>query len=397
MPVSPAFVLLFAQAASRPANGARGWTQYSPNVLFVALVATLVIGASLKLAAALKARQAVENLAGDRPGADAIARSVEGGRRALVDLFRLLDSGADDATRRGAGAAIATLWKRDELIAEEERALVTRGFSATWKARRRYPRGLNRPIPFAVEFGLPFLHEEGDGIAPGSLEWSARIAGSDRAALEAFGPWTPGGGRAAFSVDPRDYPTNGPHRRILHARVRTRDLTSQWEFELPQVPFSFDFDPNLSPTALLGTEDETRARAIAAAVRLVLAGGEAESPAFVALNAEFALRGIPRLKVSGGLPSDLACSVALEFEGVAESLECAGIVALKERRPDSVESHALSVEGRLPAGAIVAPGEHRVRVVLTPDVHLGWSDPEVRSVWPGVIRTEWSAARIVRR
>ena len=90
----------------------------------------------------------------------------------------------------------------EELLERLRAALVTRGFAANWKARRRYPRELTRPIPFAVEFGIPFLREGGDGIAPDALEWSARVAGSDRASLEAFGAWTPGGAAPSSAWTP---------------------------------------------------------------------------------------------------------------------------------------------------------------------------------------------------
>jgi hypothetical protein len=36
-------------------------------------------------------------------------------------------------------------------------------------------------------------------------------------------------------------------------------------------------------------------------------------------------------------------------------------------------------------------------VVLTADPDLGWTDPDVRSVWPGTLVTDWTTVRIIRR
>jgi hypothetical protein len=38
-----------------------------------------------------------------------------------------------------------------------------------------------------------------------------------------------------------------------------------------------------------------------------------------------------------------------------------------------------------------------MRVILTADPELGWTDPEVRSLWPGTIETRWVEVEIVRR
>ena len=72
-------------------------------------------------------------------------------------------SSGSSATRRArphrdaAGRAIAALWAQDQLIAEEEQALVRRGYAANWSARRRYPRAIRSEIPITVTYGLPFL------------------------------------------------------------------------------------------------------------------------------------------------------------------------------------------------------------------------------------------------
>ena len=258
-----------------------------------------------------------------------------------MDLFRLLDTAPDAARRDAAGRALASLWKRDELVAEEEKAIVRRGFSATWRARRRYPGDLAAPIPIRIEFGVPFLREADGEVGPDVLAWSHRIGGTERASLEESSPWTPGPGLASFVIDPSDFPGAGPHRLVLQARIRTlgfeprRDPelfadalkkpnaprpdvpTDGWELDLPHIPFSFELDPNLRVDALLAPLDEAREAWIHQAVSLrPVPTSDDAPPRFVALNADLLLRDPPALTVATSLPCDLAHAVFLEFEGV---------------------------------------------------------------------------------
>ncbi|MCP6768626.1 hypothetical protein NL529_27680, partial [Klebsiella pneumoniae] len=71
---------------------------------------------------------------------------------------------------------------------------------------------------------MPFLKEDGPGVRPANLEWSHRITGARRAALEDDSPWTQGAGRTSFSIVPGDFDSNGPHKLVLQTRVRTVGL-----------------------------------------------------------------------------------------------------------------------------------------------------------------------------
>jgi len=51
----------------------------------------------------------------------------------------------------------------------------------------------------------------------------------------------------------------------------------------------------------------------------------------------------------------------------------------------------------LPTGAIDRPGEVRLRLHLAADPDLGWADPDIRSIWPEPLTTNWAPARVVRR
>jgi hypothetical protein len=324
------------------------------------------------------------------------------GRAGLMDLFRILGTDKSETLRLAAGHALAVLWARDELIAEEEKALVRRGYAVDWHARRRYPRALKAPIPIIVTFGIPFLRDEDSGIGPANLEWSYRILGARRAALEAFSPWTPGKGRAAFTIIPDDFETNGPHKLALHARARTAGLTETWELDLPHMPFSFEFDPRLAVEAIFTLPDETRGEAIARAVRLDHSvTGETEPAHYLDLTGEWALRDPPALAITTPLSCDLAHAIEIEWEGLP-GLSAAGAIVLSGQGPyrdqaETVRRFPIGPLGPLPSGGFDHPGPRQLRAILTPDPDRGWADPDIRSIWPGTITTDWIEAVIVRR
>ena len=367
-------------------------SQPSGSVFFVLLVA-LLWGGGAKWRKLRKGTLARDRIAAESPPIDAILEASSHGRAAIVDLFRLLEHPSDPKIRNAAGTSLARLWQQDELVAEEEQAIVTRGFVVDWKARRRYPRGLTQPIPVSVAFGVPFLEETECAIPPGSLLWSYRIEGSDRVSLETFSPWAPPPASANFAINPRDLSANGPHRIVLHARVRTEALTSKWERELPLVPFRFDFDPNLVVESLLTVPDADREALMTRGVTLV-ADPKAESQAIVTpLNASIAMKNPPILRLANALPCDLAHHVRLEFEGLDVVLPAGEVVALGAKSKDSPREVLLRPQLTFSHEHI---GEVRIRAILTVDPQLAWSDPEIRSVWPGTIVTDWFAARLVR-
>jgi hypothetical protein len=314
----------------------------------------------------------------------------------LIDLFRLLETAPDAPRREAAGRALAALWKRDELVAEEETAIVRRGFSATWRARRRYPRDLAAAIPIRVEYGVPFLREELGEVGPADLAWSHRITGAERASLEEFTPWTRGAGVAAFSIDPSDFTGPGSHRLVLQARTRTEGLSDRWELDLPHIPFSFELDPQLRVDALLAPLDGAREAAMngATALRSVHPGSD-DSPRFAPLSDDMVLRDPPSLVVTLPLPCDLAHAVFIEFEDVPGRFAAGEAVVIGQgSEPCTIP---LELRSSLPPGVIERPGEIRLRAILESDPHRGWADPDVRSVWPGTIVTEWAPVRVVRR
>ena len=193
---------------------------------------------------------------------------AEHGRAGVYELLRIFSSSPSEPARLAAGRALARLWLLDQLVAEEEKAVVRRGYTVTWSARRRYPRALRGEIPITVTYDVPFLEEGGRRVGPANLEWSHRVLGARRAAIEEFSPWAPGPGRVAFTIFPGDFETNGPHRLVLQTRIRTAGLTDSWELEPPHEPFNFEFDPILRLDAILTLPDATRDESVARAIRL---------------------------------------------------------------------------------------------------------------------------------
>jgi hypothetical protein len=362
------------------------------NSVFLVLLLALVLGGGRKLLQALQGRRAAERLGDPAASPAEIEEAAQHGRAALVELFGLLDPKVDRPRRLAAGRALARLWAEDQLIAEEEKALAARGYEVAWRARRRYPRRMRRPIPIEVRFGLPFL-DEGTGVRRKDLAWSYRVAGSERASLEQFSPPSPGSGRLVFALDPSDFPTDGPHRLDFEARVRTAGLTSDWELELPHMPFTFEFDPLLDPDSLLTLPDEERAAGFA---RGVFLGAATEGPPsrFIPLGAALAWRDPPALVVNDP-QADLAHRLRLEFEGVEARLEAAPVVVARDRL-DGPSPRAAIELSPISTLDLDRPGTYRVRAVLSPDADLGWADPDVRSLWPGEIVTPWVETRLVR-
>lgn len=387
------------RVARPPVRGWSGWLREPRNAVLAALAGLVAVGGGRRVLQWWRARSAVEELSAENVAPETIAAAALHGRAALFELFRILGSAETEAQRSAAGRALSVIWKRDDLIPEEEKALVRRGYSVTWRARRRYPRGLLAPIPIVVHYGVSFLRDDGEGVAPENLEWSHRLVGTRRADLETFSPWVPGPGRAEFTVFPGDFETNGPHRLVLEAKVRTVGLTGTWELDLPHMQFQFEFDPRLTVDALLAAPDEARGDALARSIRLERVADQPGSPSLLNLNDAFALRNPPALAVGTPLPFDLAHTLELEVDGVPGRFAAGAVVVSGQGTNDAAGTQRvpLALQGPLPFDAIERPGLRRLRLILTADPHRGWADPDVRSLWPEAITTDWVDAEILRR
>jgi hypothetical protein len=369
------------------------------------LGAVVSIGGGRRLLQALRARKAVARLA-EKAVSPAEIRAVAAfGRAGLYDLFRIFGESQEASNRDAAGRAIASLWVQDQLIAEEEQALVRRGYAVTWNARRRYPRAIRTDIPIKVSYGVPFLSDDDPGVKPANLEWSHRLMGARRAALEEFSPWAAGAGRLDIQLVPGDFETSGPHRLALQTRVRTVGLTAAWEIELPHIPFNFEFDPRLEPDSLLALPDDIRGELMTKAVRLEGQGTSKGLPVrFLTLSGEMAIRNPPQVVVSTPLPCDFAHRLFLEIDGVTGRFRAGRIILSGQGTSRSQDAGQSQEPARfdlgpiepVPVDAIDRPGTRRLRVILEADPDLGWTDPDVRSIWPGTIETDRVEVELMR-
>ncbi len=393
--------------APQPRLGTRrSWLRQPKSAVWMVLAAIVLIGGGRRLLWSWRARKAVARLSEPDVTAEELEAVADFGRAGAWELLRIFSTTESETTRTAAGLALARLWRADQLVAEEEKAVVRRGFAVTWSARRRYPRALHAEIPLVADYGVPFLSDDPVRVRSEDLEWSHRIVGARRAALEEFTPWTPGRGDVAFAIVPDDFPENGPHRLVLQSRVRTIGLSGSWELELPHVPFQFDFDPILRLDAILTLSDAVRDEAMARSVRLESSAASGEEPArLVPLGGEWVLRNPPRLAVDTPLPCDLAHAATLEFEGAPGRYPAGSLIVsgqgLSARSGPGLASSTRRFDvhplAPLPTGVIDRPGARRVRVHLAAEAQLGWADPDIRSVWPGTIATNWVEAEIIRR
>jgi hypothetical protein len=384
----------------------RSWLTEPRTAVLLVLGAVVFIGGGRRLLMAWASRKAVARLTEPDVTPEEIEQAARFGRAGLYELFRIMGEAPAPAQREAAWRALASLWAGDQLIAEEEKALVRRGFTALWHARRRYPRAIRAEIPIRVTYGIGPLGAAEAGITQANLEWSHRITGARRAGLEEPSAWTAGSGLAEFSIVPSDFEGNGPHRVVLQPRVRTKGLTESWELDLPHMPFGFEFDPRLEVNSLLALPDEPRGETMARSIRLEVPTLSNDSPArFLPLNEQMTVRNPPCIEVATPLPCDLAHNVFLEIEGVA-GRHAAGTVLLGgqgsdrptgARTPAASQSFPLAPIAPLSADAIDRPGKRRLRVILEPDADRGWTDPAIRSIWPGTIETDWVAVEIMRR
>ena len=130
-----------------------------------------------RLIAWWQARKAVARLDDPNVTPAEIEAVADFGRTGVYDLLRIFSGAPSQQTRHFAGSSLARLWLLDQLVAEEEQAVVRRGFTVTWSARRRYPRSLRTEIPISVAYEVPFLDDSGRRVDPKNLEWSHRVFG----------------------------------------------------------------------------------------------------------------------------------------------------------------------------------------------------------------------------
>ncbi|MBI1323889.1 hypothetical protein GC170_12000 [bacterium] len=378
--------------------------------LFLAVVGFLAIGGGRKWLHGRKGRALADKMADGNASVEEIRQSHRFGRIVVHDLFRVLTEDATPDRRRAALEALVRLWKADELIPEEEKAIVTRSFMTNWQIRRKYPRGLSSPLTIRVDYGLPETGDQDlDAWIRQHLEWSHRLTGTRRASDDQWRKLESPKPGSLFEIIPADFPEDGPHRLILHPRMHVRGLTDNWQLDLPAQTTSFEWDDHLQTGALKGMPDSTRASQWREMLRVRSANASESDPVHTEIDDRFALSFPPEPMISflrpgmphAALPCDLAHQVFLEFESVdgrwclgewilaSNSELCEGDAAFF-RMPQKFRSAE-------DAPRLERAGTYRGRFVLEPRPELGWSDPAIRSVWPESITTGWFDVEVVRK
>ncbi len=147
--------------APQPRLGTRrNWLREPKSAVWIVLAAIVLIGGGRRLLWSWRARKAVARLSEPDVTPEELEAVADFGRAGAWELLRIFSTTESETTRTAAGLALARIWKDDHLVAEEEKAVVRRGFAVTWSARRRYPRALHAEIPIAAGYGVPFLSDD---------------------------------------------------------------------------------------------------------------------------------------------------------------------------------------------------------------------------------------------
>ncbi len=371
------------------------WLFQPRTLVFAILVFGLLLGGGARLRRAIAARRAARRLSDGEVAPDEIEAAAQHGRAALPELMDLLGPGVDATRRMAAARALSRLWAADQLVAEEEQAVVARGHDVHWRARRVYPRALTGNVLVRIEVVIPVIEDTmNPSVKSANLELSARLRGARRLAYESPSPWQPSTGPLAFDLNPADFPGRGPHLLELHSAIRTRDLSSLWQFELPTSSFRIEFDDHLRVDAIFTLHDADREALIQNAVSLDCTGAPANEP-YHLLDETLALARPLVLGIGAPLPCDMVHQVELEFEGHA-SLPCGTfewVTSDSRSAPASMPLTPVPSKTRLP----LPTGWHKVRAILTPDAHQAWINPDTRALWPGRVVTNWVDLEILRR
>jgi len=128
-PAEPGELAEGPRAAGRRASGPgarRNWLSEPKAVVWIALAVALLLGGGRKLLLAWRARKAIARLEEPNVMAEEIEAVAEHGRAGIGELLRIFSTSDSEPRRQAAGRALARLWLLDQLVAEEEKAIVRR-------------------------------------------------------------------------------------------------------------------------------------------------------------------------------------------------------------------------------------------------------------------------------
>ena len=163
---------------SRGKPASRNWLREPKTAVWIILAAAIALGGWRKLRLAWRDRKIVARLEDPRVTPQEVEAASEAGRAAVWELLRIFSSSTSEPLRRAAGKALARLWFLDQLVAEEEQAIVRRGYTVNWNARRRYPRALSAEIPDRGDFRSPVPRRRAGAGPPAKPGMVASRAGN---------------------------------------------------------------------------------------------------------------------------------------------------------------------------------------------------------------------------
>lgn len=375
--------------------------------MFISVVAFLMFGGGRKWLKSIHGRRLADKIAHGTANPDEILGSYRYGRVVVQDLFEALTGGASDEIRHSAFEALVRLWQADELIAEEEKAIVTRSFQIKWNHRRKYPVSLNGTFDISATYGLFELKDsELQRWLSDHSRWSYRIQGTRRAVDEQWKQNLCDPPFALTEINSRDFPENTVHRIALFVRFRTFNQTSNWEIELPSQPTSFEWDLNLELNALLAPIVESELDVFTNAMNwqpASLPGPGQEGPRLVQISPGFAIHNPPETVISSPLPRDLSHAVFIELQGVTGLIPAGEwLIACRKSSENLFQSYRsgshwdVSPDSYIDDQLIGHAGRFQMRLVLKPIAHRGWANPEIRSVFNSKISFPWVEIEIVR-
>lgn len=371
--------------------------------VFIAVVAFLLLGGARKWLAASRGRKMADRIADGHASLDEIRQAARHGRTVLPDLLATLADGKSEDLKSAALQSLVELWRADELIAEEEKAIITRAFQIIWKQRRKYPRDYDGKFQIHALMCLPKIHDEScRNWLSQHLRWETRVTGTRKATDDQWRVIPHSEMQLQIHIESRDFPEDCVHRVMFFTRVSTNELTSNWTLDLPGQATTFEWDQHLKSGALKADFDEKEATIMQEALAWERnAEPDTMQPQLVAISSGFAIHRPPLAILTVPLPRDIAHEAVLEIEEVSSNIKLKSYVIASRGSVTTPHKQRkvipLEIAGLIDDSAISRAGKYRARINLQPKSEMGWADPEIRSVWPGPLASPWVEIEIVRR
>ncbi|MFM7317670.1 MAG: hypothetical protein ACKO5E_12055, partial [bacterium] len=340
--------------------------------VFIAVVAFLLLGGARKWLAASRGRKMADRIADGQASLDEIRQAARHGRAVLPDLLGMLADGKSDEMKSAAFESLIQLWQADELIAEEEKAIITRAFQVEWKQRRKYPRDYDGNFQILGFISLPKIQDESRIVwLSEHLRWETRVTGTRKATDDQWQMIPPDEMQLQIQMESRDFPEDCVHRVMLFTRVTTHGLTSNWTLDLPGQATSFEWDQHLKSAALKADFDEKEALIMQEALTWDCnADPDTIGSQLIALSPGFAIHRPPVALLRIPLPRDLAHDAVLEIDEISSKIKLKNYVIASRGSAITLQKQfkmiPLEIKRLIDDSAISRAGKYRARINLQP-------------------------------